>query len=120
MKYTDIIVISPLAEMQNLIQGAFYYNGYTIVWFDHSRGKAMKGSKGANVVAGALAQYYEYDFQIIPISATESSIRLIKTYSGWWGGIIGASSVDEQYYYLTNVLCDYFHRQGKYKGQIAV
>ena len=120
MKHTDILVIGPMAEMQNLIQGAFHYNGYNVVWSDHRRGKAMKGSKGHYIVFGFMSQYYEFDIEILPVSPTDSTIRITKTYSGWWGGLLGASEASDEYPRLTRALCDYFYRSGRYKGQFVV
>src|SRR2546427_9775740 len=88
-KYTDIQVKGSVENVQNLVQHAFGANGFQIKWDGPTKGKAEKGSKGANLMLGALSQYYGVDFEIAP-SPNGAVLRLVKSNTGWAGGSLGA------------------------------
>ena len=52
---SDIAVKAPVANVQNLVQQAFAANGFAVKWENPTKGMAEKGSKGANLMLGALA-----------------------------------------------------------------
>ena len=75
-KYADIAVKGSVENIQNLALQAFTSNGFTIQWDGPTKGKAQKGSKGANILLGAMAQHHSVTFEIYP--ATEGgTLRLI-------------------------------------------
>ena len=117
MKYTDIFVASPPQNIQNMLQHVFYQNKFTVQWQSHAKGKASRGSKGANIALGALSQYYKIDFEILTMPDQSFVVRLLKSNSGWWGGAIGAMRVNKQYEEVVNMLCHYFSSQGCFRGR---
>src|SRR3989449_5614243 len=94
-KYTDIQVKGAVENVQNLVQHAFGANGFKVQWAGPTKGKAEKGSKGANLMLGALSQYYGVDFEIAP-SPNGAVLRLVKSNTGWAGGYLRARKVEKQ------------------------
>jgi hypothetical protein len=119
VKYTDIFVGCPPENIQNLIKEVFYQNKFNVLWHSPDSGKATRGSKGKNLAFGVLSQYYEIEFQILALPDKSYAVRLIKANSGWWGGLLGAMKVDEQFEGVVNMLSNYFISQGLYRGRIS-
>lgn len=117
MRYTDIYVTAPIQSVQQMVQQVFHQNGFTVEWHSQYAGKAHKGSRGMNVAFGAIAQYYEIDFQLFSMPDNTVAVRLLKSTSGWWGGVIGASMVEKRYNEVVGMLSNYFYSQGMYKGR---
>lgn len=113
--YADIAVKGAVENVQNLVQGAFAANGFRVQWAGSTKGKAEKGSKGANIALGALSQYYGIDFEIYP-AEDAATLRLIKSNTGWVGGIWGASKVNKQFEQLSDMIAAWFHQQGILQG----
>src|SRR2546428_3302812 len=111
-KYTDIQVKGSVENVQNLVQHAFGAIGFQIKWDGPTKGKAEKGSKGANLMLGALAQYYGIDFEIYPQKEEAATVRLLKSNSGLAGGIWGMSKVNKQFDRLTDTIAGWFQQQG--------
>jgi hypothetical protein len=110
-KYADIAVRGSVENIQNLVLQAFTSNGFTIQWDGPTKGKAEKGSKGANILLGAAAQHHAVAFEIYP--ATEGgTLRLLKIGSGAAGGLLGMRKVNKQFDKLTDTLCSWFNQQG--------
>jgi len=63
-KYADIAVRGSVENIQNLVLQAFTSNGFTVQWDSALKGKADKGSKGANILLGAAAQHHAVAFEI--------------------------------------------------------
>ncbi|OLD13004.1 MAG: hypothetical protein AUI93_01870 [Crenarchaeota archaeon 13_1_40CM_3_52_10] len=110
-KYADIAVKGSVENIQNLVLQAFTSNGFTIQWDGPTKGKADKGSKGANILLGAAAQHHSVTFEIYP--ATEGgTLRLMKVGSGAAGGLLGMRKVNKQFDKLTDTLSSWFNQQG--------
>ena len=115
-KYTDIQVKGAVENVQNLVQHAFGANGFKVQWDGPTKGKAEKGSKGANLMLGALSQYYGVDFEIAP-SPNGAVLRLVKSNTGWAGGYLGARKVEKQFQQLGDTLAAWFQHQGVLLGR---
>ncbi len=113
--YADISVKASVENVQNLVQHAFVANGFDVKWENATRGKAEKGSKGANLMLGALAQYYGIDFEIFP-QPEVATLRLHKSNSGWAGGYLGARKVEKQFDALSETMAAWFRQQGALLG----
>jgi len=113
--YADISVKASVENVQNLVQHAFAANGFEVKWENATKGKAEKGSKGANLMLGALAQYYGIEFEIFPHTGA-STLRLLKANSGWAGGYLGARKVEKQFDQLSDTLAGWFRQQGALLG----
>ena len=114
-QYADIAVKAPVANVQNLVQHAFSASGFEVRWESATKGKAEKGSKGANIMLGALAQYYGIDFEIYP-AENAATLRLLKANTGWAGGYLGARKVEKQFDQLSNTIATWFGQQGVLLG----
>jgi len=115
VSYADIAVKGSVQNVQNLAQTAFASNGFTVKWESSTKGKAEKGSKGANLVLGALAQYYGVDFEIYPQNEA-AVLRLHKANTGLAGGIWGMMKVSKQFDELANTIAAWFQQQGVLQG----
>lgn len=108
MDYFDLIVDGPFQNVQQMLQNFFYHNGFRIIWHNPYYGIAERGSKGLNVVGGALAQYYEIQFQLIVMPDQSICVRLFKGNFGALGGVIGIAMVEKQYQEIIDNLSYYF------------
>jgi hypothetical protein len=114
-KYSDIAVRGSVENIQNLVLQAFTSNGFTIQWDGPTKGKAEKGSKGANILLGAAATHHAVSFEIYP-AAEGGTLRLIKVGSGGSGGLLGMRSANKQFEKLTDTLSGWFSHQGLLLG----
>ncbi len=110
--YADIGVMGSIQNVQNLVQAAFTSNKFNVSWESPTKGKAEKGSRGANIAFGALAQYYAVNFEIDPLGQEGAALRLYQANSGWAGGVIGAHRVKKQFDELYSTLTTWFKSQG--------
>jgi hypothetical protein len=117
VQYTDVFVVGTFQEVQQAIAYTLHAAGFEVEWADAFSGKATRGSKGANLVGGALAQYYEMDFQILELPDQSIAVRLFKSTSGWMGGAIGAYKVSKRYNEVVQTVCDLFQSQGRLRGR---
>ena len=65
---------------------------FRVQWTDDWTGTAERGNRAANIVLGALFQYFKVGVRIM--SAPEpghSVVRLKQQSSGWTGGVLGAA-----------------------------
>jgi len=111
VEYTDIQVRGSVENVQKLVQNAFVANEFAVQWAGPTKGKAEKGSRGANLMLGALAQYYAVDFEIHP-DQSGAILRLHKGNSGLAGGLWGMSKVKKQFNQLGDTLASWFQQQG--------
>lgn len=86
-----------------------------MTWENAQQGKAEKGSRGANLALGALAQYYGIQFAILPVGEG-ATLRLIRSNSGAAGGLIGMARVKKQFNALSDTLAAWFRQQGTLVG----
>jgi len=114
--YVDILVKGSVENVQKLVQSAFLANGFEVNWAGPTKGKAEKGSKGANLMLGVLAQYYGVEFEIAP-TPSGAALRLLKANSGWAGGYLGARKVEKQFQSLGDTLASWFQQQGVFLGR---
>ncbi|MBM4250316.1 MAG: hypothetical protein FJ149_13050 [Euryarchaeota archaeon] len=116
VQWTDLYIIGTVPDAQMALAQAFQANGFTVQWMDPYRGKATRGSKGMNVAFGAMAQYYEQDFQIMVAPDQSIIVRLVKSTTGWMGGAIGAMSVQDKYNEVVRPITCFFQQRGIFRG----
>lgn len=114
--YYDLYVKGSVENVQQIVHNAFQANGFAVNWAGPTKGKAEKGSKGANLMLGALAQYYGVEFEIAP-NPNGAALRLLKSNSGWAGGYLGARKVEKQFLALGDQLAAWFQSQGVFLGR---
>jgi hypothetical protein len=110
-KYADIAVRGSVDNIRNLAQQALTSNGFDVRWENQTKGRAEKGSKGANIALGVLAQHYAVDFEILT-AGEGGTLRLTKTGSGMAGGLLGMRKVNKQFDVLSDTLASWFTQQG--------
>ncbi len=110
-KYADISVKASVENIQDLVRRAFGMNGFNVNMLDASKGRAEKGSKGANVFLGALATHHVVGFEIMS-SSQGGTLRLTKTGSGASGGLLGMRKANKEFEKLTDTLASWFKEQG--------
>jgi len=110
-RYADIAVKGPVENIRNLTQQAFTSNGFDVRWENQMKGRAEKGSKGANIALGVLAQHYSVDFELLT-AAEGGTLRLVKSGSGMAGGLLGMRRVNKQFDLLSETLASWFTQQG--------
>lgn len=91
---------------------AFESRGFAFTWIDAWTGRATKGSKGANIMLGALAQYFELEVSVRSVDAEQSVVRIGTLSSGWMGGAIGASRTKKNFVSLRDELGATFDAAG--------
>jgi hypothetical protein len=64
---------------------------FRLTWDDDWTGIAERGSKVANILAGAAAQYFKVGVQVRAAGEEQTVVVLDQLSSGWAGGAIGAS-----------------------------
>jgi hypothetical protein len=109
--YSEISVKGPFDNIQNLVQEAFFSNGFKVKWDGPTKGKAEKGSTVGNLAVGALAQHYEVDFEIVPTDEG-GILRLHKGNLGLMGGLIGVEKVNKQFNVMSDTMVSWFSQQG--------
>ena len=114
-KYADLAVRGSVENIQNLVLQAFTANGFNVQWDGPTKGKAEKGSKGANILLGAAATHHAVSFEIYPANEG-GTLRLIKVGSGASGGLLGMRSANKQFDKLTETLSSWFTHQGLLLG----
>ncbi len=110
-KYADIEVKGSVDNIRNLAQQAFASSGFEVKWEGQVKGRAEKGSKGANIALGVLAQHYSVDFEILR-AAEGGTLRLVKSGSGMAGGLLGMRKANKQFDLLSDTLASWFTQQG--------
>jgi hypothetical protein len=111
-KYADITVKGSIENIRNLTQQAFAANGFNVNWETQSKGKAEKGSKGANILFGGVAQHHAVRIEMLP--APEGGTLRLATLGrpGLSGGWLGARKVSKQFDQLSDTLVSWFNQQG--------
>ena len=117
MKYTDIFVRGQLRQVQQMVEQIFIQDKFNIQWINENTAKAERGSKGMNVAFGAFAQRFEIDFQIFVQPDQSIAVRLFKSNTGGWGGVVGVARVSDKYNDIIDKLSNYFYSQGMYIGR---
>lgn len=114
---TDITITGNIQNAQQVLQRVFQQKNFTVKWNDDYTAKATRGSKWMGTIFGPLFQYHEIDIQISVGMNQSISVRLIKRFSGWTGGLIGVTEVKEMYQEILNLASNYFYYQGVYRGR---
>jgi hypothetical protein len=109
--YSDIAIRTDPASAQNIVVQAFTANGFGVTWQAPLKGVAEKGSKGANIALGALAQYYGIDFEVHP-QPHGVTLRLIQKNTGMAGGLLGVSAVKKKFASVSDQIANWMQING--------
>jgi hypothetical protein len=107
---------------QHLVAQVLMANQFRVTWHTPLTGIGERGSRGANIALGAMAQYYGIEFEIFP-GDYGVVVRLVQANSGMAGGLIGYSSVKKTFASVCDRLAWWFQANilliGYTKGKVA-
>lgn len=81
-------------------------------WADDWTATAERGSKVANAIAGAAAQYFKVGVRLMAADEGHTTVRIERQSSGWMGGAIGASRTTKNFAALQTDLTETFGAAG--------
>lgn len=87
----DFVVTGDPVAVRATVEQALTSRGFSLMWQDDSTGIAERGSRVANVLIGALAQYFEVGVRIVAGQPGKTLVRIEPLSSGWSGGIGGVA-----------------------------
>jgi hypothetical protein len=90
-KFIDFLVTGDPASARSAVEQALVVRKFRVAWSDDWTAVAERGSKVANALAGAAAQYFKVGVRIMSAQPGETTVRIERQSSGWMGGAIGAS-----------------------------
>jgi hypothetical protein len=91
IKYIDFTVTGDPVRAAATADQALVARKFRVTWQDQWTATAERGSKVANVIAGAAAQYFKVGVRIMSGDQGTTIIRIERQSSGWLGGAIGAA-----------------------------
>ena len=103
-KYIDFKVTGDPAMARATAERALNDRKFKVSWTDDWSGVAERGNKVANVIAGALAQYFKVGLRLMSDGPEQTIVRVERLSSGWAGGAIGASRTTRNFSSLRSEL----------------
>jgi hypothetical protein len=94
-KYIDFLVAGDPTAARATAEQALVARKFGVTWHDDWTATAERGSKAANLLAGALAQYFKGGVRLMSASPGETTVRIERQSSGWMGGAIGANRTNK-------------------------
>lgn len=85
---------------------------FTLKWGGDWDAVAERGNKVANVLLGAMAQYFKVEVVVRSGADGSSIVRVQKSSSGWMGGAIGAHRTNKNFESLRGELDATFRAAG--------
>ncbi len=90
MNTVDFIVAGDATRAKLTVVQALEMRKFRLKWASEWDAVAERGNKVANVLAGALAQYFKVEVLVRSAPDGNGIIRLVKSSKGYMGGAIGA------------------------------
>ena len=115
-KYVDFVVTGDPARAAATAEQALVARKFGVTWTDGWTATSERGSKVANVIAGAAAQYFKFGVCIMSGEQGTTVIRLERQSSGWAGGAIGAARTNKNLAKLRTELESSFSEAGVLRG----
>jgi hypothetical protein len=88
-KEIDFTVTGDPGAVRATVAQVLTSRGFTLTWQDDSTGIALRGSRVANILIGAFAQYFKVGVRIVAGQPGETLVRIERLPSGWAGGFVG-------------------------------
>jgi hypothetical protein len=114
--YLDFALLGDAAAAQQTATAALTHHKFKLTWADPYTATAERGSKVANALLGALAQYFKVGVRIAPGQPGYIVLRLERQSSGWMGGVIGAARTTKNMEKLRDGVTQYLTAQGVFAG----
>jgi hypothetical protein len=115
-KYIDFLVVGDPAIARATIEAELVARKFKVAWSDDWTAVAERGSKVANALAGALAQYFKVGVRLMSEQPGETTVRIERQSSGWMGGAIGAARTNKNLAALRTDLEATFSAAGVLRG----
>jgi hypothetical protein len=116
IKYIDFIVTGDPVRAAATADQALVARKFSVTWQDQWTATAERGSKVANVIVGAAAQYFKVGVRIMSGEQETTIIRIERQSSGWIGGAIGAARTNKNLEKLRAELQTTFSEAGVFRG----
>lgn len=107
----EIAVAGDPARVRDTIAGALLARGFTVSWPDQWNGVATKGSRGRQLILGALAVYFEVNLNVFVVDDT-TTLRLSRPSTGISGGMAGRMRAHKQFTTLAAEVTEVFRANG--------
>ena len=115
-KHIDFLVVGDPATARATAIRALEERKFQLSWSDEWSAIAERGSRAANVLVGALAQYFKVGVRLMSTAPGETVVRIERLTSGWTGGAIGASRTKRNMASLRTELESIFQTAGVLRG----
>jgi hypothetical protein len=115
-KYVDFTVTGDPTTAKATAEAALVERRFKVSWNDQWTGVAERGNRVANVLAGAIAQYFKVGVAIMSANQGQTIVRIERQNSGWAGGVIGASRTNRNMASLRSELEATFTAAGVLQG----
>ncbi len=115
-KHIDFLVDGDPAAARATAVQALGERKFQVNWRDEWSAVAQRGSKTANVLLGAMAQYFEVGVRLMSASPGETVVRIERLTSGWRGGAVGAARTRRNMASLRTELESTFRAAGVLRG----
>jgi hypothetical protein len=112
----DFLVTGEAASARATAEQALVARKFKVTWNDDWSATAVRGSKFANVMAGALAQYFKVGVRLVSAGPGETTVCIERQSSGWTGGAIGAARTTRNFTALRGELEGLFSAGGVLRG----
>jgi hypothetical protein len=112
INYIDFLVTGDPTRARATAEQALTSRKFKVNWHDEWSGEAERGSKTANLIAGAMAQYFKVGVRVMSHEEGQTLVRMEKQSTGWMGGAIGASRTKKNFEALKDELSSTFDAAG--------
>ena len=97
MDAVEYLVTGDAVRAKATVVQALEARKFKLTWMGEWDGVAERGSKVANALAGAFAQYFKVGVTIRSGANGTAVIRLDKSSKGYMGGVVGASRTSKNF-----------------------
>jgi hypothetical protein len=115
-KYIDFLVVGDPTRARATIEEALVARKFKVAWSDDWNAVAERGSKVANAIAGAFAQYFKVGVHLMGAEPGETTVRIERQSSGLMGGALGAARTTKNLNALRTELETTFSGAGVLRG----
>ena len=112
MNAVDFIVAGDANRAKLTVVQALESRKFKLTWSSEWDAVAERGNKVANVLAGALAQYFKVGVLVRTAPDGNGVIRIEKSSKGYMGGVVGASRTSKNFDALAGELEASFRAAG--------
>ncbi len=115
-KYVDFLVTGDAAAARATAEQSLVARKFKVTWNDDWSATAERGSRVANALAGAFAQFFKIGVRITAAGPAETTIRIESQSSGAMGGAIGVARTRKNFTSLRTELEATFNAAGVLRG----